>query len=246
MTHGRFQLIKETLGPRWTVRLRCLIRGLGLPRWGNLRRVRPFSENFGFERGTPVDRYYLMKFLDKHRHYITGRVLEIQLPDYTQRYGHGVVEMHTVDINPAFGSTYVCDLAHSDGVIPSDYYDCFLLPNTLCVLRDIDGCLRQALRVVRAGGIVLGTTAGFVPLTPDYGDYWHLSAAGWQEIAARAWPGCQFHIESHGNCLAAVAAMLGLAFEELTAEELDVSDTRFPVLVTLCCRKSENALVTVR
>jgi hypothetical protein len=31
--------------------------------------------------------------------------------------------------------------------------------------------------------------------------------------------------------------MYGLALEELTAEELDQNDRRYPVLVTACCRK---------
>lgn len=80
----------------------------------------------------------------------------------------------------------------------------------------------------------------YVPLTPDYPDYWHLSAAGWREITARVWAGHEVEIVQQGNCLAAVAAMLGLAHEELTPAELDVQDERYPVLVSLRCRKASN------
>ena len=76
-----------------------------------------------------------------------------------------------------------------------------------------------------------------MPLTGDGPDYWHLSAEGWQEIARRAWPGCDVEVRAHGNCLVAVAAMLGLALEELSTRELDEHDRRFPVLVSLRCRK---------
>lgn len=240
MTSGRIirDLIKARMSPRALVRLRCLERGLPIPRWGNLRRVRPFSDNFGFERGTPLDRYYLHGFLDRHRSLITGRVLEIQNSDYTRRFGQTVHAAHSIDIIPTFNPTYVCDLAQSGHVIPDATYDCFLLPNTLCVLRDIEGCLRHALRVIRPGGVILATTAALVPLTGDAPDYWHLSAAGWREVAGRAWGRAgDFHIEAHGNCLAAVAAMLGLAHEELDPSELDVNDPRFPVLVTVVCRR---------
>ena len=231
-------LIKQQLSPRAVVQLRCLQRGLAIPRWGNLRRVRPFSDNFGFERGTPLDRYYLHQFLERHRKYIRGRVLEIQSPSYARLFGHDIEAAHGVDIIPTFNPTYVCDLAQSEGVIPDASYDCFLLPNTLCVLRDIEGCLRNALRVVRPGGVILATTAALVPLTGDAPDYWHLSAEGWREIAARVWAAKgEFQIDAHGNCLAAVAAMLGLAHEELEPSELDVVDPRFPVLVTLFCRR---------
>lgn len=230
--------VKTAIGPRWTRRLRCLLRGDGLPRWGNLRRTVPFSTDFGFDRGTPVDRYYLHRFLDAHRAAITGDVLEIQNSGYTRQFGQHVRTAHSVDVNLTVTPTFVCDLARSEGVIPSDRYDCFLLPNTLCVLREIDACLRHALRVVKPGGVILASTAGFMPLTPDYPDYWHLSADGWTEIASRVWAGHEVRVESHGNCLAAVAGMLGLAMEEITPAELDVRDPRYPVLVTLFCRKN--------
>ncbi len=223
---------RALLGPHGTVVARSVLRGLGLPRWGNLRRTEPFSRNFGFDRGTPIDRHYLHAFLRANQAAITGDVLEIQGSDHARRYGHALGDTHTVDINPAFAPTYLCDLAQAD-VIPSGRYDCFLLPNTLCVLRDIEGCLRQALRVVKPGGVVLATTATFVPLVPDGADYWRLSADGWREIASRVWAGHDVTIDAHGNCLAAVSAMLGLAAEELSADELDVHDPHYPVLVTL-------------
>ncbi len=233
LRHG----VKTVLGPRWTTRIRCLVRGKDLPRWGNLRRVTPFSVNFGFDRGTPVDRYYLQKFLETHRADITGNVLEIQSPGYANRYGSNLRQVHTIDISPASVPTFVCDLARSEGVVPDATYDCFLLPNTLHHLRDLEGSLRQALRVVKPGGVILASAAAFVPLIPDGPDYWRMSATGWVEVTRRAWAGCDVLIESHGNCLAAVAAMLGLALEELTQGEMDASDPRFPVLVTLACRK---------
>ncbi|HEX2644293.1 MAG TPA: methyltransferase domain-containing protein [Thermoanaerobaculia bacterium] len=229
--------LKGWLGPRWTVRLRCLTRGKPLPRWGNLRRTRPLSETFGFDRGTPVDRFYLDRFFERHRADITGEVLEIQAPSYARRYGQGVTTAHSVDIEPRFAPTYCCDLAEAGSLIPAERYDCFLLPNTLTHLRDLEECLRQALRVVRPGGAILASTAVFSPLIPDGPDYWRISAAGWWEVTARVWPGCEVKVESHGNCLAALAAMLGLAHEELTPAELQVEDPRYPVLVTIHCRK---------
>ena len=237
MSAAARETLKQMMGPRWTSLARCLARGKGLPRWGNLRRTAPFSANFGFDRGTPVDRYYLHRFLEAHRPSITGDVLEIQSPGYTERYGHDVRRAHTVDIDPRFGTTYVVDLARSRGVIPDAAYDCVLLPNTLALLRDIEGCLAAALRIVKPGGVILASTSVFVPLLPDLPDYWRLSVAGWHEVLDRVWQDTEFALESHGNCLAAVASMLGLATEEVTGEELDVKDPRYPVLVTVRARR---------
>jgi len=227
--------IKALLGPRWTTWARTVTRGLEQPSWGNLRRVTPLSQMYGFDRGTPIDRYYVAKFLSARRALIAGRVLEIQTTDHARRYGSGVAVMHTLDINAAFHPTYLCDLAFAD-VVPSGSYDCFLLPNTLCFLRDLDAALRHARRIVRSGGVILATVPAFVPLTPDVPDLWHASADGWREVAARVWPDCETSIDTHGNCLAAAASMYGVAAEELTAAELDVRDPRYPVLVTIECR----------
>ena len=237
MNGGRSDRLKALAGPRLTVLGRCLLRGLPVPRWGNLRRVSPFSVNFGFDRGTPIDRYYLHAFLRANQTLITGRVLEVQLPSYTKRYGRGVRESHSVDINPAFGATYSCDLANAPQ-IPSDYYDCFLLPNTLQHVEALRHGLRTMLRVTKPGGTLLASAAGLLPLIPDGGDFWRLSAQGWRRLLAEEWPGCEIAVESHGNCLAAIGAMHGLALEELRAEELDVNDPRYPILITIRCRKA--------
>lgn len=229
--------IKRHVSPNTLVRLRCALRGMPIPRWGNLRRLQPFSSHYGFERGVPVDRFYLDRFLAEHARAITGRVLEIQHTGYTRKYGSGLLTTDTVDINPTFAPTYVCDLAQAD-IIPSNAYDCFLLPNTLCVLRDIRNCMRHMIRVVKPGGVVLAATAALGPLEPGNGDYWRMSASGWSEFAAEVWKGHDVQITGHGNCVAAVAATLGLAQEELTREELTHQDDRYPVLVTLYCRKS--------
>src|SRR3989442_2624021 len=106
--------LKRPLTDRQLVRARSLLRGKPWPRWGNLRRVTPFSMDFGFDRGTPIDRFYLHDFLDRHRNAITGDVLEIESPGYTRQYGHDVRTAHSVDINPELGPTYTCDLALSD------------------------------------------------------------------------------------------------------------------------------------
>ena len=229
--------LKAVLGPRLTVLARCIRRGLPVPRWGNLRRVEPFSPIFGFDRGTPVDRFYQERFLDSSRSVITGRVLEVQVPSYTRTFGRAVDVSHTVDINPVFRATYTCDLADAPQ-IPDDSYDCFLVPNTLQHVEDLPAVLRTILRVVKPGGYVLASAPTLLPLIPDAADMWRLSPEGWRRTLARAWPGCDVSVESHGNCLAAVAAMHGLALEELTEDELSANDPRYPVLVTIKARKA--------
>jgi hypothetical protein len=85
----------------------------------------------------------------------------------------------------------------------------------------------------------LASIAGLVPLIPDGPDYWRFSAEGVRELTQRVWPDADVVVQSYGNCLAAVAAMMGLALEELRAEELEINDPRYPVLITVFCRKRD-------
>jgi len=234
--HSR-EAVKRLLGPRWSLRVRCWLDGKPLPRWGNLRRTRPFSARFGMDRGTPVDRHYLHRFLARHAASITGDVLEVHQPLYTTRFGAAVRSSHTVDIDPRARPTYVCDLATPCDTIPAGRYDCFLLHNTLHLIRDVDAALRTAARVLRPGGVLLAATPVLMPLDgAAAAEYCRPTVDGWRALAERAWPGPDVVVEGHGNCLAAVAAMLGLALEELTEAELEAHDPLYPVLVTAVCR----------
>lgn len=228
---------KRSLSPATVVTLRCLLRGYPRPRWGNLRRTRPFSANFGFERGTPVDRWYLHRFLDQERAHITRDVLEVQVNGYTTRFGHDLRRSDTFDLVDLFHPTYLCDLAHSEEILPDAAYDCIVLPNALQHLRELEPSLHNLMRVVRPGGVILASAAGLIPLTPDVPDYWRLTPDGWRELLARVWPNASVTVAGHGNCLAAAAAHFGLAAEEIGDADLAIDDPRYPVLTTIVCQK---------
>jgi len=60
---------------------------VGYIRFGSLRRVMPISRKWGFDRGLPIDRYYIERFLSAHALDICGYVLEIQDNAYTRKFG---------------------------------------------------------------------------------------------------------------------------------------------------------------
>jgi len=68
-------------------------------RRGNLRRLRPFSNRYGYDRRTPVDRCCIEPFLDEHAGRIHGDVLEVKGANYSRRFGNEV-RCHVVDIDP--------------------------------------------------------------------------------------------------------------------------------------------------
>ena len=203
--------------PRLTAKARCLLRGYGLPRWGNLRRTTPFSSSYGFERGTPIDRYYLHRFLSAHRDLITGDVLEVQTNSVhralrPRRDARRHVR-HRAAVRADL-SLRLRALRRRDSEprlrLPAAAQHAAALPRARSRPRAV-----AAHRPARAGRS-WRRPAGLLPLTGDVPDYWRLSPDGWRETLAAAWPGADDRVAGHGNCLAAVAAQLGLALEELT------------------------------
>ena len=95
--------------------------------WGDLRRLEPISPVWGCDRGQPVDRYYIERFLQQHRDDIRGRVLEVKDAGYTRAYGGPLESSDVVDIAQDNASaTLVSDLA-ARGSLPEDTFDCFIL-----------------------------------------------------------------------------------------------------------------------
>ena len=122
--------------------------------FGSLRRVVPISRHFGFDRGTPIDRYYIEKFLEKNAEDIRGRTLEIGDDSYTQQFGddqttkRDVLHVHADNAS----ATFVGDLTNADH-IPSDTFDCFVLTQTIHLIVDVASALRTVHRLLKPGGV---------------------------------------------------------------------------------------------
>lgn len=213
-----------------------LLRRLMRPAWlGTLRRTTPLSDYWGYDRGTPVDRYFMEHFLDEHRCDIHGRVLEVENSLYTQRFGTGVERAEVVDIdstNPH--ATIVADLAAADG-IPADTYDCIILTQTLQYIYQPQAAIAQACRILRPGGILLATVPGIIKMDPDFvgTDFWRFTVDSCAALFGEVFGREQIEVRTCGNVLAAIAFLTGLAYEELSPRELDSTDPAYPVVIAV-------------
>lgn len=213
-------------GP-WTVsdhRWRRLLR----PAWpAILRRTRPLSDFWGFDRGTPLDRHYVEAFLAEHRGDIRGQVLEVQDSGYTDRYGSGVEGRAVLDIDPANPrATIVADLSKIAG-LPASAFDCFILTQTLHLIYDLPAAVRSCHHLLRPGGVLLVT--GPAVSRVRSGDFWRFTPASLSRLLEESFE--QVTVRAYGNVLAATAFLSGLAKEEVPRRLLDKHDEHFPVIV---------------
>ncbi len=210
---------------------------VGRVRFGHLRRLTPVSREFGFDRGLPIDRYYIENFLARRSGDIHGRALEIGDNAYTRRFGGDRVSrsdvLHVKEGNPA--ATIVGDLTNADN-IPSNTFDCLILTQTLHLIFDLRVALATINRILKPGGVALVTFPGISQIAIDeWKDYWcwSLTAISARKLFAEAFPMANLQVDVYGNVLAATSFLQGLAAQELRPEELDHFDPSYPVLITV-------------
>lgn len=202
---------------------------------GSLGSTSPVSSSWGYDRGRPVDRWYIERFLEEHRADITGRVLEVKDSMYTDRYGRAIEERAVLDVDAGNErATHVADLAAADA-LPSEAFDCFILTQTLQLIFDLAAAIHHAHRVLRPGGVLLATlpVASRV-VDPPLTDFWRFTPLAAAHLLEDGFGAGAVAVEGRGNVLSQIAFLKGLAAEDLSEDELAADDARFPLVV--CAR----------
>ena len=254
----RYENIRSIAGKILPVHARRWLKALWQQRWlralrqrppvgrvsfGSLDRVTPISRHFGIDRGCPIDRYYIENFLVQQATDIRGRVLEVGDDSYTRRYGGSRVTKSDV-LNVVEGNqktTIVADLTRADH-IPSDAFDCIIFTQTLQLIYDVRAAVRTLHRILKPGGVLLATFPGISQIAQDqWGEhwYWAFTTQSARRLFEETFPAPNVEIEAHGNVLAAVSFLHGLAVEELNKKELDRHESAYEILITLRAVKPE-------
>jgi SAM-dependent methyltransferase len=217
---------------------------LGRVRFGDFDRTSPVSPDFGFERGTPVDRYYVEAFLATYSSDIRGRVLEVGDSFYCRKFGNGIVQqdvLHVSADNP--GATIVGDLS-VPGVLPDGAFDCLVVTQTLHLIYDMQAAVAAMHRALKPGGVLLLTCPGISQV--DRGEwgatwFWSVTRPAAERMFGDVFGGANVAVETRGNVYAAVCFLEGLVLEEVDEAKLQVLDASYPVIVTIRARKPEEA-----
>jgi SAM-dependent methyltransferase len=209
---------------------------------GDFDRLEPVSRGFGGDRGTPIDRYFIERFLARHAADIRGRVIEIGEDLYTRRFGAGRVDRSDILDAPAANNpnaTIVADLADCPH-LPEASVDCFILTQTLHMIYDVHGVLASAHRMLAPGGVVLATVPGISQIDAGSGRdtwFWYMTPACAERFFRERFPPEAVETEQFGNVLAAAGFLQGLALEEIDAADLDHKDPLYPVITGVRARK---------
>ena len=209
--------------------------------WGDLRRLRPISDVFGQDRGTTIRRYYIDKFLKDNRKCITGNVLEIGDATYTKKFGAADAMVDILNLrSTGQKGTLVGDLVTGEG-LPKNRYDAIILTQVLHILPDMESALQNVFSALVTGGVILATVPVITQVSrfdmQRWGDYWRLTDKALELLADKNLPNCQTTVTAYGNHLTALAALTGLAAEELTGRELEYFDPDYQILIGMYSKK---------
>jgi glycosyltransferase involved in cell wall biosynthesis len=215
---------------------------VGRIRFGDFDRTSPISPDFGFDRGTPVDRYYVEAFLAAHSGDIRGCALEVGDDSYCRKFGTGIVRQDVLHVTPDHpGATIVGDLS-VPGVLPETAFDCLIVTQTLHLIYDMNAAVEAMQRALKPGGVLLLTCPGISQI--DRGKwgttwFWSLTRPAAERMFADTFGAGNVAVETRGNVYAAVCFLEGLALEEVDAAKLEVLDASYPVIITVRARKPE-------
>ena len=210
----------------------------GLVDFGDLARLRPLDPYFGFGRGQPIDLYYIESFLARHAAAITGHVLEVGDPAYSQRFGSGITRQDVLNKVPGHpATTIIGDLAEENTLEPGSF-DCIIVTQTLQMIYDLKAVVAELRRGLRPGGAVLVTVPGISALADHEWDwYWFLTGKSATRLFADEFGAENVEVSVAGNLFAANCFLYGIAVEEVGEQWLEPYDPDYPVIISIIARK---------
>lgn len=237
----------------WRKQLKNLPFGRTLGRW--LRRnvlrskyiyflstsPKPISDWYGFDRGTPLDRYYIESFLCEHASCVTGKCLELLNNNYTIKYSDShVTRSDVLDIDQTNqNASIIGDLRSLQGV-ENNTYDCIILTQVLQFIDDVDAAISETFRVLKPGGVLLATlpTISRADCTSGVtGDFWRFTPASALYLFEKKFSQTDIEITAYGNARTSMFFYIGLALEDTPKKILDIVDESFPTLVGIKATK---------
>ena len=224
--------------------LQALFRKLSPVDISGVATTEPASTCFGFDRGTPIDRYYIEKFFRENGSLIKGEVLEVGDSAYSKKFNRGDVESFNILQHRALGvgeASIIGDLTDTS-TLPADAFDCFICAQTLQYTFELLKAVEGAHYLLKPGGVLLATVPGISQISrydqERYGEYWRFTIDSMIKLFQPVFGG-GVEVESFGNVLSATAFLQGLALEDLPdLSLLDKVDRDYQMIISIIARKA--------
>ncbi len=234
--HSFFKkVLKSILSERYRKSIRRIIKS---PSVYLLRQTTsPLSDYYGFDRGEPIDRFYIENFLKENKQCIRGVCLELLNNTYTTRYGkENVTKSDILDIDVTNRNATIIDDLRSLKKINDNTYDCIILTQVLQFIDDVPSAIAECYRILKKGGAILATVPSLSRIDcasgPD-GDYWRFTQAGVKYLFEKNFNSQHVVVSSYGNVRSGIYFYAGLAQEDVSKKVFKKNDQDFSLIVTV-------------
>jgi hypothetical protein len=210
------------------------------------------SNDFGFSRGTPIDRYYIEKFIEKNRNYISGNVLEFGDNYYYKKYANSKNSRCDIFTSELEFKTGRKDKIYGDltKVNPENFtqYDCIICTNVLNFIFDIDSATIGITKLLKPNGICILTLAGYSTHISKYdydrwGDYWRFTDKSAELLFNNYLEIVDKNL--YGNYFAASAQINGYSLEDIDPSMANLFCKEYLMTIGLVLKKGDIFCPTV-
>jgi SAM-dependent methyltransferase len=204
---------------------------------GDFRHIRPLCPDYGYSRGTPIDRFYLGQFVAEFRDTVIGVALEIggrrsnkHAYGFSRTTEYLAMDMHVDDEVDVVGD------AHNSEAHPEGRFDSIILFNVLEHCDEPWTVVRNVHRWLKTGGVVLCAVPNAQRIHGDPKDYWRILPDGFSSLFKSF---AITKLKTYGNLLTVHASLSGIAAEELTQKDLEQNNPDYPVVTCIAARKKD-------
>jgi SAM-dependent methyltransferase len=196
--------------------------------------TKPLSNIYGYDRGKPVDRYYMEKFMEENKEDIKGVCLEVTDNDYIVKYGgKRVTHSDAVDIDTSNPHANIYGDLRDIKIIKDNTYDCFVVTQTFVMIDDFEAAIKESFRILKPGGVLLCTMPCLGRVGIDLNQYWRFTQASGKYAFGKVFGEANVESKTYGNVLSGQCFWVGMASNELSSDQLDDHDPQYPVIVAV-------------
>lgn len=214
----------------FVLRLYFTLKGRG--QLGLCEELQPYSRDFGFHLGTPIDRFYINDFVKKHKNDIYGTVYEIGDDQYSKRYAQKNSRIVILNESHRHKFSVQVDL---NGKNPHLYNtaDCIILTQTLNFVYNFHNAIDEVLNILKSGGVCLITVAGISQISRHdmdrWGDYWRFTDLSVRKMLENSF--VNYSVEYFGNYYACANFLAGIPLENVNLDFLNFVDVDYQLIV---------------
>lgn len=196
--------------------------------------VRPLADRWE-QRGKPVHRYYLEKYLGELSMDVRGRCLEFYADSYTTLFGgERVTKLDILNLETDIpDTTIVADLTKRNS-IPGDTFDCIICTYVLHIIYEKEKAVAELFRILKPGGVLFVSVPSITIHYQQFPELWRFTVDGLHAMLSENFGAPNVTARGYGNSLTAAGEIRGLAVGDFTESELAYHDPRYPLIV--CAR----------